>query len=119
MFALASDPRGKMPAWKLERPASSPRMSKIVIEPRQMAGVWANVVNITRSEHEFTLDFIRMDHSAQPPCGIVVARVAFSPLLASRLADLLMETWQQYAHGELLEGQDDGPASEEPEDPEA
>jgi hypothetical protein len=76
----------------------------IILEPTQMAGVWANMASITQSEHEFTLDFIRLDHSSQPKRGIVVARVAFSPLLASQLSDLLMEAWQRYARTELLPG---------------
>jgi hypothetical protein len=63
-----------------------------------MAGVWANVASITQTVHEFTLDFIRLDSSAPPPGrGIVVARVAFSPLLAGQLAELLNDAWQRYA----------------------
>lgn len=87
---------------------------QIIIEPAQMAGVWANVASISQTVHEFTLDFIRLDGSAPPPGrGIVVARVAFSPPLASQLADLLRDAWQRYADvPEGPEGQDDGP--EEP-----
>jgi hypothetical protein len=61
-----------------------------------MAGVWAKVASITQTVHEFTLDFIRLDGSAPPPGrGIVVARVAFSPLLAGQLAELLNDAWQR------------------------
>ena len=70
----------------------------IIIEPAQLAGVWANVVNVAVTRHEFTIDFIRMDAAAAAPgLGIVVARVAFSPFLASQLTALLGEVWQWYA----------------------
>lgn len=91
-----------------------PPQPQIIIEPAQLGGVWANVASISQTVHEFTLDFIRMDGSAPPPGrGIVVARVAFSPLMAGQLADLLNDAWQQYA------GVPDGPegASDGPEEP--
>jgi hypothetical protein len=92
--------------------------AEILIQPEQMAGVWANVASISQTVHEFTLDFIRMDGSAPAPGrGIVVARVAFSPLMASQLADLLRDAWDQYADvPDAPEGTDHGP--EEPEEPE-
>jgi hypothetical protein len=88
--------------------------AQIIIEPAQMAGVWANAASLTQTVHEFTLDFIRIDGSAPPPGrGIVVARVAFSPLLAGQVAELLTEAWQRYAQiPDAPEGQEDGP--EEP-----
>jgi hypothetical protein len=89
-----------------------PPQTEIIIEPAQMAGVWANVASITQTVHEFTLDFIRLDGSAGGTRGIVVARVAFSPLLAGQLAELLNNAWEQYAGipeapPEAPEGQDD------------
>jgi hypothetical protein len=88
-----------------------PAQPEVIIEPAQMAGVWANVAALTQTVHEFTLDFVRMDGSAPPPGrGIVVARVAFSPLMAGQLADLLRDGWEQYAQvPEAPEGQEDGP----------
>ena len=44
----------------------------IIMPPDQMGGVWANFAIVRHSEHEFTLDFIRMDGMGS---GIVVARV--------------------------------------------
>lgn len=96
-----------------------PQPASVIIEPAMMAGVWANVASLAQTPHEFTLDFIRMD-GAQPNRGIVVARVAFSPLLASQLADLLTEAWQRYAQTELQlpdDGQNEGQeGSNEPTD---
>jgi len=91
--------------------------AEILIQPEQMAGVWANVASISQTVHEFTLDFIRMDGSAPSPGrGIVVARIAFSPLLAGQLADLLNTAWQQYAQvPDAPEGNENGP--QDPEEP--
>lgn len=75
-----------------------PAQPEIIIEPNHMAGVWANVASISQTPHEFTLDFIRLDATAAAPGrGIVVARVAFSPLMAGQLTDLLNGAWQRYA----------------------
>jgi hypothetical protein len=63
-----------------------------------MAGVWANWAVVSHSEHEFTLDFVRIDGTAPPPGrGIVVARVAVSPLLVTQLIDALSRNWSMYA----------------------
>lgn len=71
---------------------------EIIIEPAQMAGVWANFAQVSHSDYEFTLDFMRIDYSAPPPgTGIVVARVAISPLLAMELLEALDTNWKIYA----------------------
>lgn len=95
-------------------PDESEEPAEIIVEPTQMA-VWANAVAIAETPHEFTLDFIRMDGRAPAPGrGILVARVAFSALLASELADLLHDAWQRYARiPDRPEGQDDGPEGPE------
>ena len=40
---------------------------EIFMDPSQLAGVWANFAQVSHSEHEFTLDFVRIDYTAQPP----------------------------------------------------
>jgi Protein of unknown function (DUF3467) len=77
-----------------EQPATGPQ---IMIEPAQMAGVWANFAQVSHSPYEFTLDFIRLDFSTNPPTGIVVARVSLSPLLVTQLIDALSSNWDAYA----------------------
>ena len=76
-----------------------PEPVEIIIEPAQLAGVWANFARVTHSEHEFTLDFIRMDYSegSPPKRGIVVARIAFSPLFVLQLIEALNGNWSNYA----------------------
>lgn len=69
----------------------------IVLDPDKMAGVWANFARVSQSPYEFTLDFVRLDFTTNPPNGIVVARVSVSPLFISQFIDALQSTWSEYA----------------------
>ena len=77
-----------------EQPAPEPQ---IMIDPAQMAGVWANFARVSHSPYEFTLDFIRLDYATNPPQGIVVARVSLSPLMVTQLVEALNTNWNIYA----------------------
>ncbi len=66
----------------------------IVIPPDQFPGHWANLAQLQRTPHEFTLDFIRVGPQGQ--FGQVVSRVSFSPLLLYQLVDLLNAHWRAY-----------------------
>ena len=81
----------------------------LFIDPAQRVGVWANDVSIAFSQHEFTLDFLRLDHaSGSPPRrGAVAARVAVSPAFVLTLIRELETYWQTYAAGEIPPGLDD------------
>ena len=70
---------------------------EILLDPAQMAGVWANFASVSHSEHEFTLDFVRLDYATSPHRGIVVARVSVSPLFITQLIDALNDNWKKYA----------------------
>lgn len=65
-----------------EEPQPQP---EILIDPAQMAGVWANWAQVSHSIHEFTIDFVRLESTA--PRGIVVARVSVSPLFVTQLIE--------------------------------
>ncbi len=39
---------------------------QLLIDPRDAGGVWANFARVSHSEHEFTLDFVRIDHTTDP-----------------------------------------------------
>lgn len=85
-----------------EQQGDGPQQPDIVMQPAQMAGVWANWAMVSNSDYEFTLDFVRMDNAAPPPGrGIVVARVSVSPLLITQLIDALQSNWQKYAERAL------------------
>src|SRR3954471_13298040 len=67
----------------------------------QAGGVWANFAGVHHSEHEFTIDFVRLDYSSVSDegemRGVVVARVGVSPLFVRQLIAALEENWSKYA----------------------
>jgi hypothetical protein len=69
----------------------------VMMDPRDMGGVWANFARVSHSEHEFTIDFVRLDHTMSPVQGIVVARVNVSPLFVTQLVDALNSNWEKFA----------------------
>jgi len=68
---------------------------QIAIPEAEFAGHWANLAQLQRTPHEFTLDFIRVGPQGQ--IGQVVSRVSFSPLLLYQLVDLLNAHWRAYS----------------------
>ena len=80
-----------------DQPEGGDVQPQVMIDPGQMAGVWANFARISHSPYEFTLDFVRLDFASQPPQGIVVARVSVSPLFITQLIDTLSANWANYA----------------------
>jgi hypothetical protein len=75
---------------------------EIILRQEQIGGVWANFAQVSHSQHEFTIDFVRMDATAPPPGrGIVVARVSMSPLFVTQLIDALQKNWSGYAEKAL------------------
>jgi len=92
-----------------------PQQPQIILREELMPGVWANFAQVSHSQHEFTIDFVRMDGTAPPPGrGIVVARVSMSPLFITQLIDALQKNWSGYAQKamprELYEGDTPGDA---------
>ncbi|MEL7210507.1 MAG: DUF3467 domain-containing protein [Actinomycetota bacterium] len=81
-----------------EANAPLPDDEVIITVPADMhAGVWANWAVINDSDHEFTLDFARVDHSVSPNVGVVVARIGMSPKLLRQLLDRMDEAWARFA----------------------
>jgi len=97
-----------------------PKGPNIIIQPEQMAGVWANFARVGHSQYEFTVDFARLDFSTNPPQGIVVSRVSLSPLFVTQLIDALSDNWQKYARKslpkEVYRGEGQPPEGERPID---
>jgi hypothetical protein len=50
-----------------EEEPGDPYQPEIIIEPQQLTGVWANFARVTHSDHELTLDFVRMDYAEGSP----------------------------------------------------
>ncbi len=63
-------------------------------------GVWSNMVVVSHSPYEFTLDFTRVEF-AQPPVNskrqaVLVQRVNVSPLLVTQLMETLADNMRKY-----------------------
>jgi hypothetical protein len=87
---------------------------EIIIQPEQLAGVWSNWAQVSYTEHEFTVDFVRLDPSL--PRGIVVARVSGSATFIMQLIETLREVWQDWAKKTMppeVHGYEGGPATAE------
>ncbi len=92
-----------------------PEQPEIILRRKQIGGVWANYAQVSHSQHEFTIDFVRMDATAPPPGrGIVVARVSMSPLFVTQLIDALQKNWSGYAE-KALPKEVHGESAPEPE----
>lgn len=74
---------------------------EIALQPDQFAGVWANFARVSHSEHEFTIDFVRIDYAGASETGkaqgMVVSRVSVSPLFITQLIQALQGNWDKYA----------------------
>jgi len=70
---------------------------EVYLDRKDAGGVWANFARVSHSEHEFTLDFMRLDQTSKPIQGVVVARVNVSPLFVTQLIEALSNNWQKYA----------------------
>jgi hypothetical protein len=89
--------------------------AEIILRQELMPGVWANFAQVSHSQHEFTIDFVRMDGTAPPPGrGIVVARVSMSPLFITQLIDALQQNWSGYAQKAMPHDIMEGGSSETP-----
>jgi hypothetical protein len=76
------------------QPPQPQQQLNVVIPPDEFPGHWANLAQLQRTPHEFTLDFIRVGPQGQ--FGQVVSRINFSPLLLYQLVDLLNAHWRAY-----------------------
>ena len=67
-----------------------------------MAGVYANFANVSHSEYEFSITFVRLEHEGEEPDemnGVVVSRVNLSPKFMKELTGRHGRQLQQVAGG--------------------
>jgi hypothetical protein len=74
---------------------AAPQPHEILIQPEQLAGFWANYAQVSYTDHEFTIDFVRLDPTL--PRGIVVARISGSATFIMQLIDTLDTIWHDWA----------------------
>lgn len=94
--------------------SGGPERPEIIARTELLAGVWANVARVAAGDHEFTIDFIRMDPFA--PRGILGARVSGSARFIMELIDNLRRDWDAWAKERMppeSRGGDDGRLGDE------
>jgi hypothetical protein len=93
------------------------RQLNLQVDPEQMAGVYANFVNVSFSDYEFTLTFARVEHEVEEGDlnGVVVSRVNASPRLVQDLLDAVQEAWSRWSTREGIRNlpENSGPSNED------
>ena len=76
----------------------SERHLNIHMDPEQLQGVYANFANISYSEYEFTITFMRVDHEVEDGevPGVVVSRINMSHKFMRELMDAMQDAWTKY-----------------------
>jgi hypothetical protein len=67
--------------------------------PEMMAGVYANFANVSHSDYEFSITFMRLDHEneeAPELNGIVVTRVNMAPKFMKELLDAIGDNYSKW-----------------------
>ena len=75
------------------------RQLNLQVDPEQMAGVYANFVNVSFSDYEFTITFARVEHEVEEGDvpGVVVSRVNMSTRFMKELIDALQDSWSKWS----------------------
>ncbi|MCX6372050.1 MAG: DUF3467 domain-containing protein [Actinobacteria bacterium] len=73
--------------------------------PEMMAGVYANFANVSHSDYEFSITFVRLDHESEEPGemqGVVVSRVNLSPRFLKELLDAMTDNYSKWQAAENI-----------------
>ncbi len=73
--------------------------------PEMMAGVYANFANVSHSDYEFSVTFVRLDHEAQEHGemnGVVVSRVNMAPRFMKELLDAMADNYSRWQAAENI-----------------
>ncbi len=80
--------------------------------PKKMAGVYANFANVSHSEYEFSITFVRLDHEGEEPGemnGVVVSRVNLSPKFMKELLDAMADNYSKWQAAENIKNLPEAP----------
>ena len=67
-----------------------------------MAGVYANFANVSHSDYEFSITFVRLDHESEEAGelnGVVVSRVNLSARFMKELVDAMTDNYSKWLPG--------------------
>lgn len=80
--------------------------------PEMMAGVYANFANVSHSDYEFSITFVRLDHESEEPDelnGVVVSRVNLSPRFMKELLDAVSDNYGKWLQAENIRNLPESP----------
>ena len=96
------------------------RRFNIHATPETMGGVYANFANVSHSDYEFSITFMRLDHESETDeeiNGVVVSRVNMSPRFVPELIAALEDAWSKYTTREGIRNLPEAP--DHPEAPDS
>jgi len=87
------------------------RRLNIHIDPEQLAGVYANFANVSFSDYEFTVTFVRVDHEGEESeiPGVVVSRVNLTSRFMGELLDAMNDAWSKWQTREGIKNLPEAP----------
>ena len=80
--------------------------------PEMMAGVYANFANVSHSDYEFSITFMRLDHESEEEHevnGVVVARVNMSPRFLNELLAAMQDNYSKWQAAENIKNLPEAP----------
>jgi hypothetical protein len=73
--------------------------------PEMMAGVYANFANVSHSDYEFSVTFVRLEHENEEEGelnGVVVSRVNMAPRFMKELLDAMTDNYSKWQAAESI-----------------
>jgi hypothetical protein len=92
------------------------RQINIHATPEMMGGVYANFANVSHSEYEFSITFVRLDHENEESPelnGVVVTRVNMSPKFMKELLDAMGDNYSKWLTRENIKNLPETPGPEQ------
>jgi len=95
----------------LPEPQPGERRLNIQMPTELIGGTYANFANVSFSQYEFTLTFMRIEHEIEEGDvpGAVVARVNASPRFVQELIAALEDSWSKYVTREGIRNLPEAP----------
>jgi len=93
-------------------PPEEERHINIHATPETMAGVYANFANVSHSDYEFSVTFMRLDHESEDEHevnGVVVTRVNMSARFMKELIDAMNDNYSKWLARENIKNLPEAP----------
>jgi hypothetical protein len=82
-----------------------------------MAGVYANFANVSHSDYEFSITFVRLDYESDEGGeinGVVMSRVNLSPRFMKELVDAMNDNYAKWLQAENIKNLPEAPGHARP-----